>query len=84
MCSGVVVAERVVALDRKAIQSLRLRLHSGLRQSGGVCDAAIIGTPEGVPFLFPPDFRSRLRDFPFSAIWWDGILRIAVWWFWLW
>ena len=34
---------------RKAIQSLRLRLHSGLRQSGGVCDAAVFGTAEAVP-----------------------------------
>ena len=32
-----------VASRRKAIQSLRLRLRSGLRQSGSVFDAAVYG-----------------------------------------
>jgi hypothetical protein len=35
-----------VARLRKAIQSFRLRLHSGLRQSGSVFDAALYGTAE--------------------------------------
>jgi hypothetical protein len=37
---------------KKAIQSLRLRLHSGLRQSGAPSAWLSFGTPEGVPFLF--------------------------------
>jgi hypothetical protein len=37
---------------KKAIQSLRLRLYSGLRQSGSAFGLASFGTPEGVPFRF--------------------------------
>jgi hypothetical protein len=36
-------------IRKKAIQSFRLRLHSGLRQQGGVFDAGVNGTAEAVP-----------------------------------
>jgi len=39
-------------MRKKAIQSFRLRLHSGLRQSGRACGPAFYGTVETVPFRF--------------------------------
>jgi hypothetical protein len=41
--------DEVWGTRKKAIQSLRLRLHSGLRQLGGVFDAGVNGTAEAVP-----------------------------------
>lgn len=52
---------------RKAIRSLRLRLHSGLRQRGSaharvaICRKAeaLLGLPEGRPFRFLPQGQGR-------------------------
>jgi len=41
-----------MAVGRKAILSLRLRLRSGLRQSGGVFDAGFIGRAEALPYRY--------------------------------
>jgi len=60
-----VVDEVVGGWERKAIQSLRLRLCSGLRQSGGVCDEGFYGMAEAMP-LRKACGRREQRAFPFG------------------
>jgi hypothetical protein len=40
----------VSATPKKAIQSFRLRLHSGLRQSGSAFGVVFYGTADAAPF----------------------------------
>jgi hypothetical protein len=54
----VVVTMRMARLfclnQKKTIQSLRLRLHSGLRQQGRVFGLPVIGMAEAMPFRSVP------------------------------
>ena len=73
----------------KAIdQSLRLRLRSGLRQSGDAFGVRFIGTPEGVPFRGSGFFRicgvavfiGTPEPVPFRRLWpFFPSLRVACW-----
>jgi len=47
---GPVARRRVVALQRRADESFRLRLHSCLRQRGSAYRRSLYGTAEAVPF----------------------------------
>ena len=47
---GPVARRRVVAIQRRADESLRLRLHSCLRQRGSAYRRSLYGTAEAVPF----------------------------------
>ena len=48
--SGATRRRRVVAIQRRADESLRLRLHSCLRQRGSAYRRSLYGTAEAVPF----------------------------------
>jgi hypothetical protein len=53
--------ESLAASRKKAIFSFRLRLHSGLRQSGSACGAVFIVTAKAVTYLFSPH-RTVVRE----------------------
>jgi hypothetical protein len=59
---------KILAVSRKAILSLRLRLHSGLRQSGSAFGAV------GFMGLLHPSEQKRSPETPIAPCWYSGAL----------
>jgi hypothetical protein len=57
----------LAAGERKADQSFRLRLHSGLRQCGSACGAAFIGVAKATPYQSGPAEAGPFRGLAVDA-----------------